>query len=90
VVETAAPAEPTGLDAGHELRSSASVAPPRSSLVRSADLRLALLCNGAAAIVALCAALAAARSRRRRNETSPGAAAEVLHFPQQTVERRAA
>lgn len=90
VVETAAPVEPTGLDAGHEIRSSRPAAPPASRPTRPAEVRLALLCNGAAALVALCAALAAARSRRRRVGTSPVAAAEVLHFPGPTVERRAA
>lgn len=90
VVETAAPAEPTGLDAGHEIRPSRPAALPAPSLDQPGDLRLAVLCNGAAALVALCAALAAARSRRRRIGTTPVAAAEVLHFPQPTVERRAA
>jgi hypothetical protein len=90
VVETAAPVEPTRLDTGHEVRSSRPAAQPALRPGQRGDLRLALLCNGAAALVALCAALAAARSRRRRIGTSPVAAAEVLHFPQPTVERRAA
>jgi peptidase M23-like protein len=90
VVETAAPVEPTGLDAGHEIRSSRPAAPPESRPTRPGDVRLALLCNGAAALVALCAALAAARSRRRRIGTTPIAAGKVLHFPRSTVDRRAA
>ena len=82
VVEPAAPAEPTGLDAGHEIRRSAPVAPLSPSPRRTPSVLLPLLLNGAAALVALAAALSAARGRRRRRfDTTLPAAAQVLHLP---------
>jgi pyruvate/2-oxoglutarate dehydrogenase complex dihydrolipoamide acyltransferase (E2) component len=74
-VETSAPREPTGLDAGHEF------------LPRAPTLLLPLILNGLAASVAVGAALAAARTRRRRNSGwSPVAAAQVLQLPQSSRE----
>ena len=87
VVETAAPVEPTGLDAGHETRSDASdtlLSPSR--LAPTAFLPLVL--NGAAAIVAIVAAFAAARGRRRRRGACTTAAAPVLHLPRRETERQ--
>jgi len=89
VVETAAPAAPTGLDAGHELTWSSAV----EQLVPSRRLRPALLLplilNGGAALVALVAALTAARSRRRRRlGTGPMAVAHVVNLRQRVAERR--
>jgi hypothetical protein len=87
VVETAAaPGEPTGLDAGHEIASGAAVA----SSGRPFSGLLPLLSNGAAALVALGAALAAGRRRRGRAGASPIAVAQVLHLPQRRTEHRRA
>jgi peptidase M23-like protein len=80
VVETAAPPEPTGLDAGHEIPSAAPSAERTSMLRRTPSAPVPLILNGAAALVALGAALTAARSRRRRSGTTP-AAANVLDLP---------
>lgn len=87
VVEVAAPGEPTGLDAGH------TVAPP-GEVVQSEPRRpqastdaLALVLNGAAALVALVAAFAATRRRPRRNSI---AGAQILHLPTPSLERRRA
>jgi hypothetical protein len=83
VVETAAPAQPTGLDAGHETRPTA----PRAELAASTMQRrtpsepLPLVLNGAAALAALAAALTAARGRRRRSGQTPATAAAVVHLP---------
>jgi hypothetical protein len=89
VVETAAPVEPTGLDAGQEIRPSIPVV--QSSRLRrpiSAGL-LPLLLNGAAAGVALGAAFIAAQGcRRRRARWSPALAATVLHLPHRESGRR--
>jgi hypothetical protein len=85
VVEDAAPGETAGLDAGHTLRPRTGVVQPeRRQPEASADL-LALVVNGAAALVALAAAFAAAR---RRSRTDPIAAAQVLHLPTPSLERR--
>lgn len=87
VVEDAAPAEPTGLDAGHTLRPRGGVVQPEQPRPQaSADLR-ALVLNGAAALVALAAAFAAAR---RRSRTDPMEGAQVLHLPTPSHERRRA
>jgi hypothetical protein len=90
VVETAAPAEPAGLGAGHEIRRAAPVARLSPAPCRTPGVLLPLLLNGAAALVALAAALAAARSRRRhRFDTRlPAAAAQVLHLPHPRGEPR--
>jgi hypothetical protein len=89
VIETAAPAEPTGLDAGHEIRERAPVAqlsPSRRGTPRGV---LPLLLNGAAALVALAAVLIAARSRhRRRSAAGPAATAEVLRLPRRVADER--
>ena len=88
VVETAAPAEPTGLAAGHEIHSSVPVARPSPSRRPTPTVLLPLLLNGAAAVVAVAAALAAARSRRRRRPgASAATAAQVFHLPPRAVER---
>jgi hypothetical protein len=88
VVETATPVEPTGLGAGHEISSSEPAAQPVAR-PQPVDMPLALLCNGAAALIALAAALAAARTRRRRCVgASSIPAAEVVHLPRQRAERR--
>jgi pyruvate/2-oxoglutarate dehydrogenase complex dihydrolipoamide acyltransferase (E2) component len=74
IVEPEAP-RTSGLDARHEIRPSAYVAPPRR---KPSSPLLALVCNWAAALFALSAAFAA---RRRRSNTSPTARAQVLHLP---------
>jgi pyruvate/2-oxoglutarate dehydrogenase complex dihydrolipoamide acyltransferase (E2) component len=87
VVEVAAPEEPTGLDTGHTFQPPAEVVPsgPRQRQA-SADL-LALVLNGAAALVALAAAFAAAR---RRCRMTPIEGAQILHLPSASFERRRA
>jgi hypothetical protein len=88
VVETtaAAPGEPTGLGAGHEIRSSARGAPS----VGPSSGPLPLVCNAVAALVALGAALAAGRRSGRRSGASPPAVAEVLELPRPRTEYRRA
>ncbi len=83
VVEPAVP-EPLGLDAGHTIRPTATVAQPRPE---PASPLPALLCNGAVALFGLCAALAAARLRRRRR-TSPLSSAQVLRLVRPVSEHR--
>ena len=83
VVETSAPTQPVGLDAGHEIESGAPVVEPRTRPL-GAPSPLPVILNGAAALVALGAALIA---RRRR---SPLATAHVLHLPRLRPVRRAA
>lgn len=90
VVETSAPVEPAGLDAGHEIGPSAQVPVSESRRRRAPSMPLALALNGAAALAALGAALAAGRRRRRRVGTSPVASAQVLRLPEPAVERRRA
>jgi Peptidase family M23 len=91
VVEVAAPAEPTGLGAGHELRPSVSDAqPPRRRRPRTDPVALPLVCNGAAALVALAAAFAAASGRRRRRDGRSSANAPVLELPRRVFEHRRA
>jgi Peptidase family M23 len=87
VVETAAPAEPTGLDTGHELGSSAPVERLVESRRPAPVALLPLTLNGGAALVALAAALAAARRRHRRHlGTSPVAAGNVVDLPRRAIE----
>jgi hypothetical protein len=83
VVEATVPSHPAGLDAGHEIQSSAPLVHPRAR-PREVANPLPVALNGAAALVALAAALAA---RRRR---SPIADASVLHLPRRAPLRRAA
>jgi hypothetical protein len=90
VVETAAPVEPTGLDAGHEVGPSGPVAESQRSRRQASSTLLGLALNAAAALVALGAALAAGRRRRRGLGASPIAAAQVLRLPQRAAERRRA
>jgi hypothetical protein len=91
VVETAASAEPSGLEAGHEIRSTKPAAQPAQPSAPPSSALLPLLCNGVAALVALGAALAVGGRRRRRLSTSPIAAAKVLELPRrQSAHQRAA
>lgn len=76
--------EPTVLDAGHEIRPSAPLpATPTPGVL------VPLICNGAAALVALAAAFAATY-RRRRTAQCHGEGARVLRLPARRVMRRAA
>lgn len=84
-VETEAHA-PTVLDAGHEIRPSVRPSIPAPG---TTGLLVPLICNGAAALVALAAAFAAARGRRRE-APSRGEGAPVLQLPERTLLRRAA
>lgn len=84
VVETAAPVEPSALDAGHELRPTAPVVEPAASSGRAPTGLVPLLLNGAAALIALVAALAAARGSRRRSVER----AQVLHLPLPVARRQ--
>jgi hypothetical protein len=87
VGEVAAPGEPADLDAGHTLPPPGDVVQPGPGQRQaSADL-LALVLNGAAALVALAAAFAAAR---RPSRTNPIAGAQILHLPTRSLERRRA
>jgi hypothetical protein len=90
VVETAAPAEPTGLGAGHELHRTLPVPQAAAPRRRVPSLLVSLSLNAAAALVALAAALTTARRRRRRTDASPVGAAQVLHLPQPSAEPRPA
>lgn len=83
VVETVAH-EPAVLDAGHEIRPA-----PKPSTTSTPDVLVPLVCNGAAALVALTAAFLAAQ-RRRRAAPGHGEGARVLHLPEPKVMRRAA
>jgi hypothetical protein len=77
--------EPTGFDAGHDVRPGAPLEQPRHA---APDAFGGVVCNGAVALFALCAAFAAAR-RRRSMHMSPAAGAQVLlHLPPPAVERR--
>ena len=87
VVETAAPAEETRLDAGHEIGSSVAVSRPVPARRPASATPLPLILNGAAAIVAVGAALIAARSRRRRRVVGSTALAQVFDLPLRAVER---
>jgi hypothetical protein len=88
VVETVAPREPTGLDAGHELQPSVRAPQGRSRRPPLFTVLLPLLCNGAAALVALAAALVVGMRRRRRADTRPVEGAQVLHLPRPLLEQR--
>jgi Peptidase family M23 len=90
VVGTAAPAEPTRLDAGHEIDSSVPVRESTRTPAPGLPLPLPLILNGAAALVAVGAALAAARGRRRRRRAGTAAAAQVFSLPLRAAERRPA
>ena len=76
--------EPIVLDAGHEIGPSA-----QPSANRTPDVLVPLICNGAAALVALAAAFAAAR-RRRHAVPSRREGARVLRLPERRAMRRAA
>lgn len=88
VVEASAPRRP-GFDAGQKLPSAQFARRPRVRMKThaeaSADL-VSLLCNGAAALVAVTAALVAARRRRRFSRESRIAAVQVLHLPQPALD----
>jgi MYXO-CTERM domain-containing protein len=84
VVEATAPARPSGLDAGHEIRPSAPVRRPRA-ISHSVASPLPLALNGAAALVALAAAFAT--RRRRKSPTTPN---QVLRLSRPVPLRRAA
>ena len=88
VVETAAPAEPIRLGAGHEIDASASNGESAPKRTPAPATPLPLVLNGAAAVVALGAALLAARGRRRRRLAGSSAAAQVFDLPLHTPERR--
>jgi peptidase M23-like protein len=83
VVEATVLSHPTGLDAGHEIQSSAPIVRP---LARPHEVAnpLPVVLNGVAALVALAAALAAGRRR------TPIAGASILHLPRRAPLRRAA
>ena len=83
VVEPAAP-RPIGLDAGHAIRP--SVLPERARRDPSRPV-LGLVCNGAAALVAVGAAIVAGR-RRRRRRTHQAVGAQVLQLAQPAVAHR--
>lgn len=86
VVETAAPETPTGLDAGHEFRPSVHRVQLQPQPRDDSPALVGLVCNGAAALVAIGAALAAAR-RRRRYLARPIAVAQVLHLRRPALDR---
>jgi hypothetical protein len=88
VVETAAPAEPTRLDAGHEIDSSVPVRESAPTRTPAPGLPLPLILNGSAAVVAVGAALVAARGRRRRRIAGTTAVAQVFRLPLRTAETR--
>lgn len=91
VVEAAAPHEPADLGAGHESRSSVHIAHAERQ-PRDSSVFYGLVCNGAAALVAVAAAFAVAR-RRRRDLARGLTDALVLQLPQPTLDhplRRAA
>jgi pyruvate/2-oxoglutarate dehydrogenase complex dihydrolipoamide acyltransferase (E2) component len=89
VVEPEARREPTGLDAGHQIRPTVRVATASPSPEhQTPTVPLQLLCNGVPALVAVAAAYAAAlRRRRRRIGASPVAGAEIHQLPRPTLER---
>ncbi len=91
VAEAEAPAEPTGLGAGHEPRPGVNDPTPlRRSRPRAPSVLLPLVCNGIAALVALAAAFAAASGRRRGRAGVSPAGAQVLHLPRRLREHRRA
>ena len=88
VLETAAPVGRVALGTGHEPRAGiepAEVVHPRP---QAPGMSLALVFNGAAALVALGAALAA--GRRRRVGSSPVATGQVLRLPEPVAAQRRA
>jgi Peptidase family M23 len=74
--------EPTAID--QQFDSGAPIARPKAE---PTDSLLGLVCNGAAALVALGAALVASRRRRRTAGITP-AGAQLLRLPRPEVERR--
>lgn len=86
VVEAAAPHESIDLDAGHEVRPTLQVARRGRQPRHEPFAILGLVCNGAAAVVALLAAFAAAR-RRARDLAGRVPVAQVLHLPRPAVDR---
>lgn len=86
VVEAAAPPESIDLDAGHAVRPSLHVVHRGRQSRHEPSAILGLVCNGAAAVVALLAALAAAR-RRARDLVGRVAVAQVLHLPRPALDR---
>lgn len=88
VVEAAAPQGSIDLDAGHEVRPSLHVAHRGRQSRHVPSAILALICNGAAAVVALLAAFAAAR-RRARDLAGRVTGAQVLHLPRPALDRDA-
>lgn len=88
VVEVAAPHEPVDLDAGHESRPGVHIAPAGRQPLQDSSVVYGLVCNGAAALVAMAAAFAAAR-RRRRDSLRPRevTVAQVLQLPRPTLDR---
>jgi Peptidase family M23 len=87
VLETAARGEPAGLDVGHEARPSVQDLQLLPVRRQAFSVLLPLVCNGAAALVAVAAALAEARRRLRRSRTGPIESAQVLHLPRPSLER---
>jgi hypothetical protein len=87
VAEVTAPGEPTGLDARHTLEPPAEVVQPEPRQPQASTDVLALVLNGAAALVALLAGCAATRRRPRTNTI---AGAQILHLPTPSLERRRA
>jgi hypothetical protein len=88
-VETVAH-EPTVLDAGHEIRPNHEIQPSaQPSATPTPDLLVRLICNGAAAFVALAAAFAAA-GRRRCAVPGNGEGGRIVHLPRRAALRRAA
>jgi Peptidase family M23 len=87
VVAEAAPGEQTRLNTGHTLRRRGGMVQPEEAKPQAPADLLALVLNGAAALVALAAAFAAARRRSRMN---PIADAQVLRLPTPSLERRRA
>jgi hypothetical protein len=85
-VEAATPHEPLDLDAGHELQPKGRIARIEPTLRKDPSALPGLVCNGAAALVAIGAAFAAARRRRRLLMRTVGGA-QVLHLPRPTLHR---
>jgi hypothetical protein len=86
VVEAATPHESVDLDAGHAVRPSLHVVHRGRPSRHEPSAILGLVCNGAAAVVALLAALAAAR-RRARDLAGRATAAQLLHLPRPVLDR---
>jgi hypothetical protein len=76
--------EPASVGADRRLGPDATTAPPQGQAPESL---LGLVCNGAAALIAVGAALSAGR-RRRRGRAIPAVGAQLLHLPRSASERR--